>query len=413
MSPASDDRGRLTDAVIVAAVRTPFGRHGGALAGVRPDDLAAYALRALLERAAVDPADVDEVFLGCANQAGEDNRDVARMAGLLAGFPDTVPGVTVNRLCGSGLEAVAQAARAVMVGDADVVVAGGVESMSRAPWVVPKPAREYPTGSSTLHDTTLGWRLVNPRMEALGHTDPLGVTAETLAEQYGISREEQDAFALSSQAKAQAAAASGRLAAEIIPVDAPAPRGQTVLVEADEAPRADTTLESLARLRPAFAAGGTVTAGNSSGLNDGAAAVLITSRAAAARHGLPVLATIRALATAGVAPRVMGLGPVPATAEALRRAGLALDDIDLVELNEAFAAQALAVLREWGLAADDPRLNVNGGAIALGHPLGASGARLVTTLVHELGQRPAARYALATMCIGVGQGIAVVLEAAR
>jgi acetyl-CoA acetyltransferase family protein len=300
-----------------------------------------------------------------------------------------------------------------MVGDADVVVAGGVESMSRAPWVVPKPARGYPTGSSALHDTTLGWRLVNPSMEELGHTDPLGVTAETLAEQYAISREEQDAFALSSQAKAQAAAASGRLAAEMIPVSAPAPRGQAVLVEADEAPRADTTLEGLGRLRPAFAAGGTVTAGNSSGLNDGAAAVLITSRAAAARRGLPVLATLRALATAGVAPRVMGLGPVPATASALRRAGLDLDDIDLVELNEAFAAQALAVLREWGLAADDPRLNVNGGAIALGHPLGASGARLVTTLVHELGRRPAARYALATMCIGVGQGIAVVLEAER
>ncbi len=403
----------MIEAVIVAAVRTPVGRHGGALAGVRPDDLAATALRALVERAGVDPAELDEVFMGCANQAGEDNRDVARMAGLLAGFPEEVPGVTVNRLCGSGLEAVAQAARAVMVGDADLAVGAGVESMSRAPWVVPKPEKRFPTGTVPMEDTTLGWRLVNPRMDALGHTDALGVTAETLATRYAISREVQDAFALASHRKAVAAATSGRLREELVPVNAPAGHGQIALVDADEGPRADSSLERLARLRPAFAADGSVTAGNSSSLNDGAAAVLVASREAAERLGLPVLATVRGIASAGVAPRVMGLGPVPATRKALERAGIGLDDVDLIELNEAFAAQALAVLAEWELASEDPRLNVNGGAIALGHPLGCSGARLVTTLVHELAHRPDARWALATMCIGVGQGVALVLEAER
>ncbi len=401
------------EAVVVAAVRSPFGRHGGALSGVRADDLAAHVLRALVDRAGVDPAALDDVLLGCANQAGEDNRDVARMASLLAGFPDTVPGATVNRLCGSGLEAVAQAARAVMTGDAELAIGGGVESMSRAPWVMPKPSRAYATGAAPLEDTTLGWRLVNPRMEALGHTDPLGITAETLADDYAISREEQDRFALASHGKALAAAASGRLDEELAPLTAPAGRRETREVAADEGPRADTTLDRLAALKPAFRPDGSVTAGNSSGLNDGAAAVLVASRAAAERLGLPVLATIRGIASAGVAPRVMGLGPVPATALALRRAGATLDDVDLIELNEAFAAQALAVLREWDVAPDDARLNVNGGAIALGHPLGASGARLVTTLVHELAHRPEARLALATMCIGVGQGVALVLEGER
>ena len=401
----------MTDAVVVGALRTPVGRHGGVLAGVRPDDLAALVLRALVDRVGVDPAGLDEVYMGCANQAGEDNRDVARMASLLAGFPETVPGVTVNRLCGSGLEAVAQAARAVMVGDAELAIGAGVESMSRAPWVVPKPARAYPTGAAPMADTTLGWRLVNPRMEALGHTDALGVTAETLAREYGIAREAQDRFALASHRKAVAAAASGRLARETVAVEAPAGRRATTLIEADEGPRADTTLERLAGLRPAFAPDGSVTAGNSSSLNDGAAAVLMASADAARRLGLPVLATVRAIASAGVAPRVMGLGPVPATAKALARAGLALADLDLIELNEAFAAQALAVLHEWDVDADDPRLNVNGGAIALGHPLGCSGARLATTLVHELAERPDARWGLATMCIGVGQGVSMVLEA--
>ncbi len=403
----------MNEAVLCGAVRTPVGRHGGVLSGVRPDDLAAHVLRALVERTGVEPAALDEVYMGCANQAGEDNRDVARMAVLLAGFPEHVPGVTVNRLCGSGLEAVAQAARAVMVGDAELAVGSGVESMTRAPWVMPKPTRAFATGAAPLEDTTLGWRLVNPRMDALGHTDALGVTAETLAREYGIAREAQDRFALASHAKATAATASGRLAEEIVAVEAPAGRRGTTLVEVDEGPRADGTLERLGALRPAFAAEGSVTAGNSSSLNDGAAAVLVASRAAAERHGLPVLATVRAIASAGVAPRVMGLGPVPATARALERAGLELADVDLIELNEAFAAQALAVLAEWGLEAEDPRLNVNGGAIALGHPLGCSGARLVTTLVHELGHRADARWALATMCIGVGQGLAMVLEAAR
>ena len=402
----------MREAVIAGALRTPLGRHGGQLAGVRPDDLAAHVLAQLVAAHHLDATDVDDVFMGCANQAGEDNRDVARMAVLLAGFPESVPGVTVNRLCGSGLEAVAQAARAVMTGDAELAIGAGVESMSRAPYVQPKASRAYATGPVTSYDTTLGWRLVNPRMEALGHTDALGITAETLATERGIARADQDAFALHSHAKAVAAQRSGRLAREIVPIDAPRGRRETATLSEDEGPRADSTPEALAKLRPAFAADGTVTAGNSSPLNDGAAAVLVASREYAAAHGLAPVATVKAIATAGVPPRIMGIGPVPATARALERAGIGLADVGVIELNEAFAAQSLAVTREWGIADDDPRVNVNGGAIALGHPLGCSGARLVTTLAHELRERDDVRYALATMCIGVGQGIAMVLERA-
>lgn len=404
----------MTESVIVDAIRTPIGRLGGQLAPVRPDDLAAHVLKALVERSGIDPLAIDEIYMGCANQAGEDNRNVARMAGLLASLPLEVPGVTVNRLCGSGLEAVAQAARAVMTGDADVVIGAGVESMTRAPWIMPKPDRAYPTGPRDVYDSSLGWRLVNPKMEEFGHTDPLGITAENLAEQYAITREEQDAFAARSHAKAVAAARAGRLSEEIVPIEIDG--GSKVdlkTIAADEGPREDTTTESLAPLRAAFKKDGSVTAGNSSPLNDGAAAVLITSRSYAAKHGLKARATVRSIASAGVPPRIMGIGPVPATAKALARAGLTLADIDLIELNEAFAAQSLAVLREWGIDADDPRLNPNGGAIALGHPLGCSGARLITTLAHEFAHRPNAQYALATMCIGVGQGIAMVLAAER
>ena len=400
-----------TEAVIVAAVRTPIGRLGGVLAAARPDDLAALVLRTVVERAGVDPEQIEEVYLGNANGAGEENRNVARMAGLLAGFPVTVPGATVNRLCGSGLEAIAQAARLIMTGGAELTVAGGVESMSRAPWVVPKPSRAYPTGPNEMADTSLGWRLVNPKMVELGYTDPLGITAENLAEEYSISREEQDAFAVLSHTKALAAVASGRLAEEIVPVEIDLGRKGVQVVEADECPRPGTSLESLAPLRPAFKKDGTVTAGNASPLNDGAAALVVASRAFAERNGLPVLAVIRSMATAGVPPRIMGIGPVPATEKALKAAGLGLDQLDLIELNEAFAAQSLAVLRNWDIAADDPRLNVNGGAIAIGHPLGGSGARLVTTLVHELGHRRDAKHGLASMCIGVGQGISMVLDA--
>jgi acetyl-CoA acyltransferase len=418
----------LTEAWIVEAVRTPIGRHGGALSGVRPDDLAALTLRALMERAGVPPAEVEDVFMGCANQAGEDNRNVARMALLLAGFPVEVAGTTINRLCGSGLDAVAQAARAVMLGEAHVYVGAGVESMSRAPWAMPKPERALPTGNVTAYDTTLGWRFVNPRMEQLGHTDALGVTAESLAQARHlvtpdeqapdqlaaanqIERAAQDRFALASHRRAVAAQDAGRFAAELIPVPVATRKGET-LVEADEGPRRDTSLEQLGALRPAFQQGGTVTAGNSSSLNDGAAALLIVSREYARSHGLRPLARVRSVAVAGVAPRFMGIGPVPATQKALERAGLGLGEIGLIELNEAFAAQSLAVLRAWGLDADDPRVNVNGGAIALGHPLGCSGARILVTLLHELRRRPDMQFGLATMCIGVGQGIAMVLERA-
>jgi acetyl-CoA acyltransferase len=418
--------GYITEALIVGAVRTPIGRHGGALSTVRPDDLGAVALEALKERTGVPPEEVEDVYFGCANQAGEDNRDVARMSLLLSGFPETVSGATVNRLCGSGLEAVANAARAVMVGEAGVYVGGGVESMSRAPYAVPKPERPFPTGHATMYDTTLGWRFVNPKMEAMGHTDSLGVTAENLAEEryhvtteeqkpeelahtYDISRERQDRFALMSHQKAVAAMDGKRFREEIVAVTVKGSKTETV-VEADEGPRRDTTLEKLGKLRPAFKEGGSVTAGNSSSLNDGAAAVLVVSKEYAEAHGLEPLAKIRSVGVAGVPPRVMGIGPVPATQKALERAGITLDDVGLVELNEAFAAQSLAVLYEWGMDPEDERLNPNGGAIALGHPLGASGARILTTLVHEMRRRPEVRYGLATMCIGVGQGIAMVVE---
>ncbi len=396
-----------TEAWIIDAVRTPIGRHGGALAGVRPDDLAAGVLRALLDRSGIPPADVEDVYLGCANQAGEDNRNVARMALLLAGLPVEVGGCTVNRLCASGLEAVAEATRALRLGEGHVYLAGGVESMSRAPWAVPKASRAFPTGNLTMYDTTLGWRFVNPKMEAMGHTESMGETAENLRELYDIPREEQDRFALQSHQRAVAATDAGRFRDEIVPVETP-----TGVVEVDEGPRRDTSLEKLAKLKPVFRPGGTVTAGNASSLNDGAAAVLLASRAYAEAHGLRPLAKVRAVAVAGVPPRIMGIGPVPATRKALERARLAFDDVGLIELNEAFAAQVLAVLREWRLDPTDPRLNPNGGAIALGHPLGCSGARILATLVHELRRRPDVQFGLATMCIGVGQGMAMVVERA-
>ena len=398
----------MTEAFLVDGVRTPIGRYGGALAAVRPDDLAAHVLRQLVDRLpTVDWSAVDDVVLGCANQAGEDNRNVARMALLLAGLPETVSGTTVNRLCGSGADAVAVAARAVRAGEADLVVAGGVESMSRAPFVTAKAQAAYDR-SVAVHDTTLGWRFVNPEMERLYGVDAMGETAENVAEERSVSRADQDAFALRSQERTAKAAAAGRLAEEIVPVSVPARRGDPVVVSDDEHPR-PTSLETLAGLRPAFRTGGTVTAGNSSGVNDGAAALLVASESAVARYGLTPLARVMGGATAGVPPRVMGLGPVPATRKLLDRAGLAVVDIDVVELNEAFAAQALAVLRELGLPDDAEHVNPNGGAIALGHPLGMSGARLVLTCARELAHRDARR-GVATMCIGVGQGISLLLE---
>ena len=398
----------MPEAWIVEAVRTPIGKHGGALASVRPDDLLAHALSALVDRSGVPKEEVEDVYAGCANQAGEDNRNVARMALLLAGFPVEVAGCTVNRLCGSGLEAVAQAARAIWAGEGKVYIGSGVESMSRAPYAVPKPERGFTTGNLVMYDTTLGWRFVNPQMQALYGTESMGETAENLAEMYGIRREEQDRFALLSHQKAVRAWEEGRFQDEVVPV--PVKRGkEEILVEQDEGPRRDTSLEKLAALRPVFREGGTVTAGNSSPLNDGAAAVLLVSDDYAKAHGLRPLARVRAIAVAGVPPRIMGIGPVPATRKALERAGLSFSDLGLIELNEAFAAQALAVLREWSLSMEDQRLNPNGGAIALGHPLGASGARILTTLVHEMRRRKV-QFGLATMCIGVGQGIAVVVE---
>jgi acetyl-CoA acyltransferase len=426
MNPMS--YGETNEAWIVGAVRTPIGRHGGALSSVRPDDLGALVLEALMERTRVSPEEVEDVYFGCANQAGEDNRNVARMSLLLAGFPESVSGATVNRLCGSGLEAVANAARAVMLGEAEVYIGGGVESMSRAPWAMPKPERAFPTGHTTIYDTTLGWRFVNPRMEKMGHTDSLGMTAENLAEEryhlsseeqrpeelaktYDISREKQDRFALGSHRKALAAIDEKRFREEIVAVTVKSGKGATTVVEADEGPRRETTLEKLGKLKAAFKEDGSVTAGNSSSLNDGAAAVMVVSKDYAQRHALQPMAKIRSIGVAGVPPRVMGIGPVPATEKALRRAGITLEEVGLIELNEAFAAQSLAVLYEWGMDPEDERLNPNGGAIALGHPLGASGARILSTLVHEMGRRPDVRYGLATMCIGVGQGIAMVVEA--
>ena len=399
----------MPEALLCDAIRTPVGRYGGALAGVRTDDLAAIPMRALLDRSpGLDPAAVDDVVYGCANQAGEDNRNVARMALLLAGFPVEVTGTTVNRLCGSGMDAVAIAARAIAAGAHELVVAGGVESMSRAPFVMGKAGTAF-SREAQLQDTTIGWRFVNPVLEARYGVDSMMETAENVAAQFGISREDQDRFAAWSQAKTAAAQADGRLAEEIIAVAVPRSRREPLLVDADEHPRPGTTVEDLAKLRPLVRADGTVTAGNASGVNDGACALLVASEGAAARHGLRPLARVVAAATAGVAPRIMGIAAAPAAVKALDRAGLSLDRMDVIELNEAFAAQSLAVVRELGLADDDPRLNPNGGAIALGHPLGMSGARLVTTAVWQL-LRSGGRFALCTMCIGVGQGIAMVIE---
>jgi 3-oxoadipyl-CoA thiolase len=397
-------------AYLVDGVRTPVGRVGGALRGVRPDDLLALALRSLVERHDLDPAAVDEVVAGCANQAGEDNRNVARMSLLLAGLPTTVPGSTVNRLCASGLDAVVQAARAIMVGEGDIVLAGGVESMTRAPWVLAKPESLPPRGVPELVDSSFGWRFVNPRLAAQHPPLQMGETAEVLAEKYDIGRDEQDAFALRSHRRAVAAWDAGLFDDEVVAVDVPAKRGRTERVARDEGPRADTSLEALAKLRPVFAEGGTVTAGNASSLNDGAAALLLASEEACARHGLTPLARVVASGVVGVDPAVMGIGPVGATRLALRRAGWALDDVDTVELNEAFAAQCLAVFRELGV--DPERVNPQGGAIAIGHPLGSTGARLTTTLLHRLRRDPSQRRGLVTLCVGVGQGQALLVESA-
>ncbi len=403
-----DSHRPLRDAWIVEAVRTPIGRYGGGLAGVRPDDLAAATLRAVVDRAGLDPALVEDVILGCANQAGEDNRDVARMALLLADFPVEVGGLTVNRLCGSGLQAINSAAHAIAVGDGDVFIGGGVESMSRAPYVQLKAETAFERGDRPLVDTTLGWRFVNPRLAAKHHPYSMGETAENVAERWGISRERQDAFALESQRRTAAAVEAGRFDDQLVPITIPQRKGDPVVVARDEHPRADTSAEALAKLRPAFAKeGGSVTAGNSSGINDGAAAVLLVEAERARALGLTPMARVVSTAIAGVDPAVMGIGPVPATRKALERAGIAVADLDLIELNEAFASQGLATMDELGL--DPARVNVNGGAIALGHPLGMSGARLITMLTHEL-RRTGGRYGLATMCIGVGQGIATIVE---
>jgi len=397
------------DVVVVDAVRTPIGRFRGVLAEVRPDDLGAVVIAELVRRAGADPTGIDDVFFGCANQAGEDNRNVARMSLLLAGLPVTVPGATVNRLCGSGLEAVIDGVRAIAAGEADLVVAGGVESMTRAPLVMPKAREGFPRGDVTVHDSTLGWRFVNPRMEAMHGTHALGETAELVAEKYGVTREEQDAFALTSQRRWAAAHAAGRFADELCAVHLQQKKGLRTF-DTDEHPRPETTAADLTALSPVFRKqNGTVTAGNSSGINDGAAAVLLASPEGLARlkGGRRPLARYVASGVAGVEPKLMGLGPIPATAKALARAGITAADLDLIELNEAFAAQAIPCVREIGV--DPARVNVNGGAIAIGHPLGASGARLVTTLVHELARR-GARYGLASMCIGVGQGISAIFE---
>ncbi len=412
----------MAEAVIVEAVRTPVGRHGGALAGVRPDDLAALVIREVVARAGIEPALIEDVYLGCTNQAGEDNRNVARMALLLAGLPYSAAGVTVNRLCASGLDAVNQAARAIKCGEGDVFVAGGVESMSRAPWSVPKTDRAFPWGNVTMYDTTIGWRYPNPKLEQIIPLEGMGETAENIFDETGISREQQDSFALESQRRAAAAIETGRFRDEIVPVPIPQRKGPPRMVETDEHPRIEigedgkvslaTSAEVLAKLRPAFRTNGTVTAGNASGVNDGAAALLLTSEEKAKEMGLKPMARWVASATAGVDPRTMGYGPIPATRKVLERTGLSVDDLDLVELNEAFAVQALACIRELGL--DQARTNVNGGAIALGHPLGCTGARLMVTLLHEMRRRAVAglpmRYGLVTMCVGVGQGCTALVE---
>ncbi|MBE3557707.1 MAG: acetyl-CoA C-acyltransferase [Ktedonobacteraceae bacterium] len=396
------------EAVILSAVRTPIGRYNGALKDVRPDDLAALVISEAVRRAGVVAAEVEDVILGCANQAGEDNRNVARMALLLADLPVSVAGQTINRLCGSGLQAVNAATQAIIAGDGDVFVAGGVESMTRAPFVMGKAETAFPRGEIKLYDTTIGWRFINPRLAAKHYPYSMGETAENVAEKYAISREAQDRFALRSHQRAIAAIEQGYFAEEIVGVPVPQKKGETLVVTRDEHPRSDTSLEALSRLKPIFREGGTVTAGNSSGVNDGAAALVLTSLEYARQQRLRPLARIVATAVAGVDPAYMGLGPIPAARKALRRAGLSMAEIDLVELNEAFASQALQCARE--LEIDEEKLNVNGGAIALGHPLGASGARILTTLLHEL-RRRRGRYGLACMCIGVGQGIATIIEA--
>ncbi|HLF68152.1 MAG TPA: acetyl-CoA C-acyltransferase [Gaiellaceae bacterium] len=388
----------MTRAFVVSAVRTPIGRYGGALAHVRPDDLAALAIGAAVERGGIEPGSIDDVYFGCANQAGEDNRNVARMAALLAGLPDSVPGVTLNRLCASGLSAIVSACHAVLAGDAEIVVAGGVESMSRAPLVMAKPETAFPRGNRTVWDTTLGWRFPNPRLEAMFPLESMGETGENVAERWSVSREDQDAFALRSQQRWAEAQAAGRFEAELVPVGD---------VAVDEQPRPETSTDALAGLRPAFRANGTVTAGNASGINDGAAAVVVVSEQRALELGIEPLGAFVGSAVAGVDPRVMGIGPIPAVRKLLERTGLGVDDLDLVELNEAFASQSLVVIRELGL--DEEKVNANGGAIALGHPLGMSGARLVVSLLHELGRREG-RYGLATLCVGVGQGVAALFE---
>ncbi|MEJ2120922.1 MAG: 3-oxoadipyl-CoA thiolase [Alphaproteobacteria bacterium] len=399
----------MSEAYICDPLRTPIGRYGGALSPVRADDLAAVPIKALMERnKSVDWAAVDDVVYGCANQAGEDNRNVARMAGLLAGLPVEVPGATVNRLCGSGLNAVASAAQAIKTGDAELVIAGGAESMSRAPFVMGKAETAF-SRKAEIYDTTIGWRFVNKLMKSAHGIDSMPETAENVAEEFQVSREDQDAFALRSQERAVAAQIDNRLAREIVPVTIPQRKGKPVVVNADEHPRADTTLEKLASLPTPFREGGTVTAGNASGVNDGAAAMLVASEAAAKKHGLEPVARVVGAASAGVPPRIMGMGPAPASEKLLARLGLKISDMDVIELNEAFASQALAVLRQLGLPDDAEHVNAQGGAIALGHPLGMSGARLAATAAHQL-KANGGRYALATMCIGVGQGIAMVIE---
>jgi 3-oxoadipyl-CoA thiolase len=397
----------LREAWIVEAVRTPIGRYGGALASVRPDDLAAAVIRAVVDRSSIDPSLIEDVILGCANQAGEDNRNVARMALLLADLPIEVGGQTVNRLCGSGLQAINSAAHAIGADDGDVFIAGGVESMTRAPYVMPKPEAAFDRGNREVYDTTLGWRFVNPKLAEKHYPYSMGETAENVAERWEVGRDLQDAFALRSHQRAVAAIEAGRFEDQIVPITVPQRKGEPVVVTRDEHPRADTSLEALGRIKPAFRDNGTVTAGNSSGINDGASALLVVEAARARALGLKPLARVVSTAVAGVDPAVMGVGPVPAVRKALKRAGIGVADLDLVELNEAFASQAVVSINELGL--DPEKVNVNGGAIALGHPLGSSGGRLMTMLVHEL-RRTGGRYGVATMCIGVGQGIATVVE---